>query len=477
MEGNTVSVPRYDKTDRDNMRHFLQKAAPLIDRIATNEIPFASPRSAELIDALAALLGYDRETQKDEDELQELKEDRQSIINLLGAEKRNLDLPELYAQLGGLLRKYGLFDEEVALLENALANGGLSEAKRGSVEDRLRFARQVREADEAAMDEAERTAEMLRRALRKTPPDEEEIKAALEQCTDDAVLYGAACGTDKDPDRRSVRKKAARMLRSRDYRYALSSHILNDARTSMILDLYDPLEGDDLFIARTILTDPNDVNKTHMLLYCKDEALLMLGWRYVYGAGSTCKERLHDMGSPFPEAFAEMDPEEKSRYLREWLAHAAEIALDILSEDEAVRGRISAPASVDSEPLHFFLSFHHPRPAVRWWHARRLENPAYIAYTGSWTSDDAVKEALSVKLHSAKVITDMIYGDLSGLDLVFGFRKPEDLTLQDRFCAEILKNHPDPAIREHVRTELLRGNVEIPGVDLTKPDPLYKKSL
>ena len=49
----------------------------------------------------------------------------------------------------------------------------------------------------------------------------------------------------------------------------------------MILDLYDCLDGDELFIARTLLTDPDERNKAHMLLFCRDEALLMLGWLYV----------------------------------------------------------------------------------------------------------------------------------------------------------------------------------------------------
>jgi hypothetical protein len=63
---------------------------------------------------------------------------------------------------------------------------------------------------------------------------------------------------------------------------------------------------------------------------------------------------------------------------------------------------------------------------------------------------------------------------MDAADLVFAFRKPDDLTLQDRFCVEIMKNNPDPEIRDQVRKALLRGNIEIPGVDLTKPDPLYK---
>ena len=171
-----------------------------------------------------------------------------------------------------------------------------------------------------------------------------------------------------------------------------------------------------------------------------------------------------------------MDPSQRLQCEQEWFEYAAElIETKLIPEDEAVRDRISYIASVDSEPLYMFLSIHHPRKAVRWWHARKLKNPARIAYVGSWTPDDQIKEALSVKINSIGLITEMIYGDLSGADLGFGFRKPDDLTLQDRFCIEIMKNNPDRTIREHVRTELLRGNVEIPGVDLSKPDPIFSK--
>ena len=284
-------------------------------------------------------------------------------------------------------------------------------------------------------------------------------------CADDSVLYEIACNTDKNPDMVSIRNKAARLIRNRDYQYALSSHILNPARTSMILNLCDSLEGDELFIARTI---------SHMLLYCEDEELLMLGWKYVYGARRICTDRLHAIGSRYPESYLEMDPQEKAEWEEQWFICAGETALDLIPEDNAVRERLSGTATVDSEPLHFYLSLLHPRKAIRWWHARKLENQARIAYVGSWTSDEQIKEVLSVKIKSTALITEMIFGDLSAVDLVFGFRKPDDLTLQDRFCVEIMKNHPDRTIREHVRTELLRGKVKIPGVDLTKPDALYK---
>ena len=303
--------------------------------------------------------------------------------------------------------------------------------------------------------------------------DVSQIKAMLEQCTDDRVLYDIACNTDRDPDMVSIREKAARLIRNRDYQYALSSHLQNRARIAMILNLYDSLEGDKAFIARTILTDPNDNNKVHMLLYCENEELLMLGRRYVYGAKRICTDRLHAMGSRYPEAYEEMDVQERLTWEENCFLNLSEIALDLISEDDAVRDRIGDAALVDSDPLHLFLSLQHPRKAIRWWHAKKLENPAYIAYAGSWTSDAQTKEALSVKINSTTLITEMIFGDLSAADLVFGFRKPEDLFLQDQFCIEIMKNHPDRTIREHVRKELLRGNADIPGVDLTRPDPLY----
>lgn len=475
MERNKVIVPHYNKTDRNHIRQFLLKASHVIDLIAENQVPWGSSLSAELADELANEIGHENEKQMDDDALRELREDRQVLINLYGAAKKKPDLPELYGQLGSLLRKYGLFDEEVVLLENAVADGGLSDKNLIRVKDRLSDARRFRDADDADLTDSERNTEHLRRALRKKPLDKAAIEAGLAICRDDAVLYEIACNTDKDPDMVSIREKAARQIWSRDYRYALSSQLQYAARTSMILNLYDSLDGDDLFIARAILTDPKDVNKAHMLLFCKDESLLMLGWKYVSGEKRFCANLLHNMGSVFPEAYMEMTPQDKARCEQEWLTHAAELALKLLSEDKAVNDRLSGTASVDSEPLRFFLSFHHPRLAVRWWHARKLKNQARIFYAGSWTTDDKIKECLSVKVNNSRIITELVYGDYSGADLVFAFRKPEDLTLQDRFLVEIMKNNPDPAIREHVRKELLKGKVEIPGVDLTKPDPLFKQ--
>ena len=469
-------VIHYDKADRDHMRQLLQKASPIIALIAEGQVPFGTQATAELIDLVADSIGHENEKQKDDDALQEWKDDRYSLINLYGAVKMEPAFVPLYVLLGNLLRKYGLFDEEVVLLEKAVSDSDFSSADLVTIKNRLRAAMEYRDADDASMTDTERIAENLRRALQKTPRNASQIKELLEQCTDDGLLYDVACNTDKDPEMTSIREKAARLIHSRDYQYALSSHILNPARTAMILNLHDSLNGDELLIARTILTDPKDVNKAHMLLYCKDEALLMLGWRYVYGERKFCAERLHAAGSRFPEAYEQMDPQERTGQEEAWLAHAAELALNLLSEDEAVRERIPAAASVDSDPLHFFLSIHHPRKAVRWWHAMKLENPVFIAYVGSWTSDDPIKEALSVKIDSTSLITELVFGDLSGADLVFAFRKPEDLTLQDRFLVEIMKNNPNRVIREHVRTELLSGNITIPGVDLTEPDPLYHDS-
>lgn len=477
MDHDKPFVPYYDKRDRDHMRRLLRDSSQIIDLIAEDQVPFGSYESAGLIDSATAADWNECRKQKDDDELQELKDDLYSIVNLYGAVKKEPAFLPLYKQLANLLCTYGLFYEYVCLLENAVAGGGFSDSDLDAAKENLSKARRFLEADDADMSDSERISEDLRRALLKKPMDKEVIKSLLERCTDDAVLYDIACNSGRDPEKTFIREKAARRIGSRDYRYALSSHLRSDARTSMILDLYDPLEGDDLFIARTILTDPDDRNKAHMLLYCKDEALLMLGRRYVYGARKLCEEHLHDMGSRFPEAYQEMDEQGRSQCEREFLDHASELALELLSEDEAVNGRLSGGADVDSDPLHFFLSIHHPRPALRWWHAKKLENQVRIAYAGSWTSDDKIKESLSVKITNTRLITEMIFGDdseMDAVDMVFAFRKPEDLTLQDRFCVEIMKNNPAPEIREQVRKALLRGNIEIPGVDLTRPDPLYK---
>ena len=474
-DSDKMTLTHYDKADRDHMRKLLQKSSVLIDLIAEDRVRWGSPESAELIDRLADGIGNENEKQKDEYELQELKDDRYSLINLYAGIKKEPAFLPLYSETGKLLRKYGLFDEEAVLLENAITGGGFSEKDLDDVKKRMEAAVRRRDADDADMTGAERTAANLRRALHNRPLDVSQIKSMLEQCSDDAVLYDIACNTDSDPDMVPVREKAARLISSRDHQYALSSHIYDPVRTSMILDLYDSLEGDELFIARTILTDPNDVNKTHMMLYCEDEELLMLGWKYVYGARDLCTDRLHAIGSDYPEKYENSDPQERAEWEESWFICAGETALEIIPEDEAVRDRLHGTVTVDSEPLHFYLSLMHTRKAIRWWHAKKLKNPVYIAYAGSWTSDDQIKEVLSARIDSTELITEMIFGDLSGADLVFGFRKPDDLTLQDRFCVEIMKNNPDRTIREHVRKELLRGNVEIPGVDLSEPDPLYNE--
>ena len=182
MERNKVIVPHYNKTDRNHIRQFLLKASHVIDLIAENQVPWGSALSAELADELANEIGHENEKQMDDDALRELREDRQVLINLYGAAKKKPDLPELYRQLGSLLRKYGLFDEEVVLLENAVADGGLSDKNLIRVKDRLSDARRFRDADDADMTDSERNAENLRRALRKKPLDKAAIEAGLAIC-------------------------------------------------------------------------------------------------------------------------------------------------------------------------------------------------------------------------------------------------------------------------------------------------------
>ncbi|MBQ9545566.1 MAG: toll/interleukin-1 receptor domain-containing protein [Clostridia bacterium] len=471
-ESKENSVLSNKKADRDHMRRLLMKAPPLIDSIAADQVPFGSQKSADLIDILAEFVGNKNEKRKDDDELQKLKDDRYTIINYLGAIKKQPGFLPLYRELGRALREYGLFDEEVSLLEDAISKGVFSGADLDEIKNRYEDAKRLRDEYCASMSEKELISEKLQTELWRDPPDVKRIFGLMEKCGDDGILYDVCCYSGKDPDMITVRDKAARSIKNRDYRYALSSSLM-PARTSMILDLFDPLEDDELFTERIIIADPDGRNKAHALLFCKKEGLLMLGRKFVFGERRFCEDRLRRIGSKYPEAYEEADPEERSKLEKLWLADAAESAVEILREDEAVRERLPGSVRVESDLLRLFIAFHHPRKSVRWWHAKKIENPELISYAGSWTQDGQIKESLSVKIDSTELITEMIFGDLSAIEPVFGFKKPDDLTVQDRFCVEIMKNNPDAMIREHVRKELIRAKVSIPGVDLETPDPLY----
>ena len=128
------------------------------------------------------------------DALQELREDRQVLVNLYGAEKKKPNLPELYGELSRFLRKYGLFDEEVVLLEEAVAYGHLSGANLVIVKDKLKDALRLREADDASLSESEWIEAQLRRALRKRPLNREEITTALELCSGSRRSCAGLCG-------------------------------------------------------------------------------------------------------------------------------------------------------------------------------------------------------------------------------------------------------------------------------------------
>ena len=225
--GNTEEMSRrsplnYDKTERDRMRFLLQKSSRIIDLIASGEVPLGTAATVKLIDSLAEELGYEPEEQDEDDELQEVKDDRYSLINLYAAVKKEPGFLPLYAEIGQVLRKYGLFNEEVVLLENAVEEGYFKEADKTEANERLLGALLRRDADDAVMTEEERTAETLRRELQKPQPDVPLIKELVNQCTDDAVQYEAACSTDRNPEMKAVREKAARNIHNRDFQYALS---------------------------------------------------------------------------------------------------------------------------------------------------------------------------------------------------------------------------------------------------------------
>ena len=111
----------------DRMRFLLQKASRIIDLIASGEVPLGTAATVKLIDSLDEELGYEQEEQDEDDELQEVKDDRYSLINLYAAVKKEPGFLPLYTEIGKVLRKYGLFDEEVVLLENAVNEGYFKE--------------------------------------------------------------------------------------------------------------------------------------------------------------------------------------------------------------------------------------------------------------------------------------------------------------------------------------------------------------
>ena len=103
--GNTEEMSRksalnYDKTERDRMRFLLQKASRIIDLIASGEVPLGTVAMVKLIDSLDEELGYEQEEQDEDDELQEVKDDRYSLINLYAAVKKEPGFLPLYAEIG-----------------------------------------------------------------------------------------------------------------------------------------------------------------------------------------------------------------------------------------------------------------------------------------------------------------------------------------------------------------------------------------
>ncbi|MBP5751023.1 MAG: hypothetical protein J6X24_09560, partial [Firmicutes bacterium] len=238
MDFERVNVTPYDKEDRDYMRRFLQKASPIIDSIASDKIPFGSYASAELTDLLADMIGYEKRKQDDEGALQELISDRQSLINLFGALKKEPGFLPLYAETGKLLRKYGLFDEEAILLENAIAENRFNGTDLDSAKSRLARAIDLRQTDYADMSEAEQTAEDLRKAIRKNPAGRDEIEPVIGKCGDDVVLYEFACNDSLPSCLAFVRAEAARRIKSRDYQYALVSHAQSLVKRTVILNLF-----------------------------------------------------------------------------------------------------------------------------------------------------------------------------------------------------------------------------------------------
>lgn len=123
-----ASVPNYDLERREEMKNYLVSIGDRIDFMASSR-------------------GNGYEEQITGYELKKAGKHKEAMLYFYVAVKKGWNLPELYIQLGILLRKYGLFDEEVKLLKYAINNCDFNDACLSRVSDRLKKAEQILIAD------------------------------------------------------------------------------------------------------------------------------------------------------------------------------------------------------------------------------------------------------------------------------------------------------------------------------------------
>ena len=119
-----ISIPRYNIKKRDEMRQFLVENLSKINGFIKT--------SGD---------GYEEEIKGIE--LKKEGKDEEALIQFCISIGKGADFPALYNQTGIVLRKYGLFDEEILVLEAGIKNIRYDEARSGII-DRYNTAVQIR---------------------------------------------------------------------------------------------------------------------------------------------------------------------------------------------------------------------------------------------------------------------------------------------------------------------------------------------
>lgn len=123
-----ITVPKYDVAKREEMRDYIKSIENRVIEMAKTK-------------------GYGFEEQIKGYELKAEGNDKGALLYFYVAGKKGWDLPQLYLQHGIVLRKYGLFEEEVQLLKDAIKNCNFNDTCLASVSDRLKKAEAILKAD------------------------------------------------------------------------------------------------------------------------------------------------------------------------------------------------------------------------------------------------------------------------------------------------------------------------------------------
>ena len=288
--------------------------------------------------------------------------------------------------------------------------------------------------------------------------ENEDFVAALKECTDDEFLYQVA---ESAPRNRlySYGDIAADAIRSEEYRYAMLSSSI-PGRRSLLHNLAISRELDEMLAVRVLLTDSYDENKRESLYVIRSEALLMLALMKSMAYRKTAAERLHEIGSAFPERYyREMDQAGQEAVLKEWYAEACDYAERLIRIDEEMDAKLSESVEIDSAMLTVFLAACHPDQERAGVYALKIRSESLAAYAGAVTENVVVRRILSRKIHREDLLDELPYPD--------SFRA-EPLLIRDtfekrtEFCLEVLQNTEREETWEYLRERMEKAGMVIP---------------